>query len=135
MKLSCDWLHDHRPNTGKRRNCDVLLRICSDLAFWQVVLTLHVNRCGFPSPPPPSACLACMWDYLQTCEPVRGLDTRIEATVTLAIANARLASVFPGFTAIRLPVWSHSQVEPLALRNQLIITTQAVMEEALLFCS
>ena len=57
-----------------------------------------------------------------------------EATVTLAIANARLASVLPGLTAIRLAVWSHSQVEPLTLRNQLIITTtQAVMEEALLF--
>ena len=47
--LSRDWIHDHRPNTGKRRNsyiesvCYVLLRICSDFAFWQVVLTLHVN--------------------------------------------------------------------------------------------
>ena len=47
--LSCDWIHDHRPNTGKRRNsyigcvCYVLVRICSDFAFCQVVLTLHVN--------------------------------------------------------------------------------------------
>ena len=51
--LSCDSIHDHRPNTGKRRNsylesvCDVLFRICSDLAFWQFVLTLHVNAFRF----------------------------------------------------------------------------------------
>ena len=33
-----------------------------------------------------------------------------KATVTLVIANARLAFVFPGLTAIGLAVWSHSQV-------------------------
>ena len=47
--LGPNWIHEHRPNTGKLRNsyigcvCNVLVRICSDFAFCQVVLTLHVN--------------------------------------------------------------------------------------------